>query len=107
MATIIDILDLLQAQEIPVKTVRKNADQASIIFDDIADGDQRAAAQVILDNNPLTDPVDQEVKSALEKENITDYDLIMALWDQVVDGDSTQTDKIKSSLDAVKTAPAD
>ena len=107
MATILDILDLLQAQEIPVKTVRKNADQASIIFDDIADGDQRAAAQVILDNNPLTDPVDQEVKSVLEKENITNYDLIMALWDQVVEGDSTQTDKIKNSLDAIKSTPAD
>ena len=102
MATIIDILDLLQAQEIPVKTVRKNADQASIVFEDIADDDQRTAAQVILDNNPLTDPVDQEVKSALEKENITDYDLIMALWDYVLNSKTSVVEKISFIIDNSK-----
>ena len=101
MSTITEILYLLQEQEIPVAVVRQAGDQAVIVFEPSATKEQIDAGNLIAAENLLTKPADQHIKDELEKQNISDHKMLMALWDKVMNNNTATADEINAALAAI------
>ena len=101
MPTITDILELLQEQEIPVEVVRQVGNLATIVYKPEATKAQKTAGDQIAADNPLSKPEEQHIIDELDKQNISDHKMLMALWDKVMNNKTAKADEINSALAAI------